>query len=152
MKEYMIKPETLAILPFGRKNSIVYENDEVYLINKRPNAIIRSNCMLHGSTFEGRLDGTKQLTGYSYKAPVLIEDKNNIIFFPTSSPRLKDCSWINIDLIDDCMYDSDEKVSIIKFNNNKMLKFNISRNILNNQILKATRFELKIKKNKLKTI
>ena len=94
MNNYLINSNTLAIMSYQSK-SIVFEKNKKIIINKNPNAIIKCNCNMYGSSYAGRVEGTKKLTGYSYKAPIIIEDKNNIIFFPTSSPRLKNTSWIN---------------------------------------------------------
>ena len=35
------------------------------------------------------------MIGTSIKAPVIIEESKNIIFFPTSSPRNNICNWIS---------------------------------------------------------
>ena len=140
MKNYMINNNTLAILPLGDTYSIVYEDNVSKIVKTRPNNIINYNCKMHGSSLEGRLKGTENLTGYSYKAPVSIN--NDLLFFPTTSPRLKECSWINL-------YNKFERTTQIVFNNNKYIDFRISKNILNNQILKASFLDAKLKRNKV---
>ncbi|HOB25631.1 MAG TPA: competence protein ComK [Bacilli bacterium] len=144
MKDYIITDKTLAILPFGIHNSLVYEHNNVIIVNKKPNNIIKRNCMYHGSSFDGRIKGTEQLTGYTYKAPICIADKENIIFFPTSSPRLKECSWLSLNNIDNYTFDNSKNISIIKFINNTSIEIDVSKNILNNQVLRATRLGSKI--------
>lgn len=144
MNNYLITKDTLAILPYNNQ-SIVIEKERKFIVKKNPNNIIKANCNMYGSSYAGRLDGTKKLTGYSYKAPIIIEDKTRTIFFPTGSPRLKNASWINLDNVE---YAYQEKnANKIMFNNGFSMKINTSINIINNQILRATRLSSIIAKN-----
>ncbi len=144
MNNYLINKDTLVILPYNDQ-SIVIEKDKKFIVKKNPNNIIKANCNMYGSSYAGRLDGTKKLTGYTYKAPIIIEDKNNTIFFPTSSPRFKNAYWINLDNVD---YAFQEKnINKIMFNNGFSIKINTSLNIINNQILRATRLSSILSKN-----
>lgn len=147
MRDYLINSNTLAIIPLDSKKSMVYEKDSSFIVNRNPNFIINRNCILHGSSIVGRLKATQILTGYTYKAPILISEKDNLIFFPTSSPRLKSVSWINLSSIERCYYSISKNMTSIKFNNNKVIDFDISISIMNNQILRATRLESQIRKN-----
>ena len=146
--EYRINTKTLAIVPLSKKKTKVYENDNVIIINKNAQKIIAENCEYFGSSYDGRKKGTMELIGITHKAPILIEDSNNIIFFPTSSPRLNDCSWISLNNIDSYQPYDDE--SIISFQNNLKLQVNVSNKIINNQVLRATRLESVIRKRKSK--
>ena len=136
-------------MPFEENDSLVYEKNKIFIVNKTPNKIIKNNCKLNGSSLEGRLDGTKYLTGYTYKAPILIKDNENIIFFPTSSNRLKDVAWISLNNLKTCYFDNNTNICNIIFYNNVIINLKISLNIINNQILKATRYEAILRKNKL---
>lgn len=146
MNNYVISNNTLAIIPYLLHYSIVYEVDKIKIIKNKPLNIINYNCRLHGSSYKGRIDGTYNLIGTYYKSPVIIDD--NIIFFPTTSPRLKKCSWINLDNVITINYNKVNKCSIINFINNKNIEFHTSFNILNNQLLKSTLLSAKIIKNK----
>lgn len=146
MNRYLINEDTFAILPLDNKYSIIYEKNKEIKIRKRPTTIINSNCLLYGSSIEGRLKRTEYSLGISYKPPIIICEKNNIIFFPTSSPRLKRCGWINLNSIKKVFKDSN-KDTIIEFKNNKFVNLDVSYNIINNQILKATRLEYVLRQN-----
>ena len=63
--------------------------------------IIKRSCEYFGSSYNGRHEGTKKLIGISHKAPIIIEESKNLIYFPTSSPRLLDCVWIGLNNIKD---------------------------------------------------
>lgn len=132
--EYVIKDTTLAILPYEMDKAIVYEVDNKKVINNYPTKIMKKNIKRYGSTMDAKTYTTSRLTGISYKVPIEIDNNHNFIFFPTSSPRLKDCGWINLKAINSLKYDKSLDRCIIKFINNICLDFNISYNVLNNQI------------------
>lgn len=145
MKDYIINEDTYAIISYGDK-SIVYEKHNKFIIDLKPNKILKRNCFYNGSSYEGRLNATKFLTEYNYKAPILIKEEGNIIFFPTNSPRLDNCSWISLNNIFYYYKNKDNKTCRVIFNNNLYIDLNISYNILNNQILRATNLDSKLRK------
>ena len=63
MSDYTINNETLAIISCGNDISLVYEGKEMFVINERPNNIIKKNCLKYGSSFEGRLKSAEIITG-----------------------------------------------------------------------------------------
>ena len=150
MKDYEISKETLAIIPYGKNSSIVYEKDCNFIVNNSPNNIMDESCRYYGSTIQGRQKGTTNLTGISYKAPIIINEEGNIIFFPTSSPRLKKCCWVSLNNIESYYYDFEKNLCIIIFDNKEKMEFDMSYCVLNNQILKSHRLESIINKRKLK--
>ena len=135
MNDYEINSATLAIIPLGDNVSEVYEAETKYIINKSPNAIIKENCEFYGSSYEGRCKGTKNLTGIKSKYPIIIEESRNIIFFPTSSVRSEDNTWIALNHIKN--YSKIDLNSKITFKNNENLELNISYYSLDNQICRA---------------
>ena len=147
MNKYLINEETYAIIPFDSKYSIIYEKNNEIKIKKRPTTIISNNCLLYGSSIDGRYKSTEYSTGITYKPPILINEKNNSIFFPTASPRSNRCGWINLNSIKKTFKDSNNGTKIVFFNN-KVVRLAISYNIINNQILKASRLECILRQNK----
>lgn len=143
-KKYRISENTLAIIPMGDNNSLIYEVDKMLVINNKPNNIIKLNCILDGSSYQIRVDYSRNITGNMYKSPIVLN--NNIIFFPTCSPRLKEVSWLNIKSINKLSINKDNKSSIIELINGNQLYFKESLWTLNNQILKASRFEFLLRK------
>lgn len=146
MENYRITNKTLAIIPINKKKSKIYEHDNVIIVHKGAQKIISENCEYYGSSYEGRKKGTLELTGITHKAPILIEDSQNLIFFPTSSPRLNDCNWISLNNMDSSVPFDGE--SLLKFNNNLILQVSTSNKIITNQLLRATRLESIIYKRK----
>lgn len=146
MNNYIINNETIAIIPYEKKKSMIFEVNKKLVINKSPNSIIKNNCLLYGSSILGRLKGTEKLTGYTYKAPIIIKENELLIFFPTNSPRVKTCSWLSVKYIEEYYYDKIKKINVIRFSNNMKLELNVSLNIINNQISRALQLENKVRK------
>lgn len=136
---YTINKKTLAIVPISERSSKVYERDDIIIISKNSQKLIEENCEYYGSSYSGRKKGTVDLIGVTHKSPIIIEETNGIIFFPTSSPRLKTCSWLSLNNIDN--FQKNENNTIITFDNDLKIKLPVSNKIINNQILRATRLE-----------
>ncbi|MBQ3021585.1 MAG: competence protein ComK [Bacilli bacterium] len=150
MKDYEISNQTLAVIPVGDNKSKIVEKDCSFVINKSPNHIMDESCKYYGSSINNRQKGTTNLTGITYKVPIFIEEEGNMIFFPTSSPRLKKCCWVSLNNIESYYYDFDKKRCIIVFDNKEKIEFDVSYCVLNNQILKSHRLESIINKRKSK--
>lgn len=148
MKDYIISSSTLAIIPINETKSKIYEKDNVIVVDKNAFKIVEENCEYYGSSYQGRKKGTEKLIGVTHKSPILIESKNNLIFFPTSSPRLKSCGWISLSNIEDFKAYDDQ--SLITFQNNLTMEIGVSIKSFNNQVLRATRLESVIRKRQEK--
>ena len=136
---YEINKATCAIIPVDDTKARVIEKHDSFIVTKPVQKIIEDSCRYFGSSYLGRYEGTKNLIGFNYKAPIIIEESNELIFFPTSSPRFNRCSWINLKAIKD--YKRNERYAIINFENGQDLEIDISYESLENQILRATRLE-----------
>lgn len=146
MNEYEINAQTLAIIPISEEKSKVVEEDDELIVNASVLKIIDDSCRFFGSSYEGRLKGTKCLINISHKSPIVVEESNNIIFFPTMSPRLSNCAWVSLKNIEN--YYKGEFDTIIEFTCGKIIRFDLSFGIIDNQILRATRLESVLSKRK----
>jgi len=147
MKEYEINEETMAVIPMNYYQTLIKETDNEYVINKRAYEIMESSCEYYGSTYKGRLTAAKKILNSSYKIPIVIEESENIIFFPTKSSLLEDCSWINYNFIK--KYEKDGKNVKITFKNNEQISVDMSKLSLENQISRSTKLELTARKRKI---
>jgi competence protein ComK len=144
MENYEINDETLAIIAKNNNSSLIYEDNENFIIKEVPNEIMEESCEYFGSTFTGRQIGTTKLIGITHKVPIIIEESKGIIFFPTASPRLDNCSWLSLNNIKSIKKLNNKKGCLITFKNGKNLNVNTSYNIINNQILRASKLQLEI--------
>lgn len=145
MKEYEINKNTIALI-YKDNKTIVYELGSIFIVDKLPNEIIKYSCEYFGSSFKGRILGTKKMTGITHKSPIIIEESQEIIFFPISSPRLYDCSWINNKYIK--KYIKDNNNCILYTINGEKIRLNCSYEVINNQILRSSRLESVIRYRK----
>lgn len=136
---YEINEDTLAVLYDGLGKTKIIEKEREVIVEKNPFEIMEDSCEYYGSTYEGRINSVKKMLNYSYKIPVLVEESENIIFFPTKSYLLSDCSWINYNYIKKCEKNGN-KTTII-FLNDKKIDLEESKLSVNNQILKSSRLE-----------
>lgn len=148
MNKYIVNRKTLAVLPCEYNKSLVYEDKNMIVIDDTPNNIIKKSCLRYGSSFEGRLKSSELLTGSNYKSPIVVSGTNRLIFFPTSSPRLKSVAWINMINIDKIYYNALKHVTVIAFNNGVLIELNVSLNIINNQLFKSMQLERFLKKKR----
>lgn len=150
IENYEINKSTLAIVPINENLSKIYEEEESYVIKKSVSNIINSSCKYFGSSYTGRYEGSKSLLGMSYKLPIIIEETQEIIFFPTSSPRFNNCSWISLKNINN--YEKNNDRVIVNFKNGLNLELNLSLFSFENQVFRALRLENILKKRKLSQI
>lgn len=146
MKDYFINNDTLALFPLGKKKTVAYEKHDCYIIDQKLSKIMDNNCRYNGSSMEGRIKGTYDINGFSYKAPIIVSENQPTIFFPTCSPRLKECAWINLSNIERII-NLDEKCRIV-FLNNESLEVNTTYRIINNQYLKSLSLKNSFKNRK----
>lgn len=139
MYNYEINDDTLAIIPIDEYKSKVIEKTKVFIVEQTPMKIIDKSCKYFGSSYQGRFLGTKSLIGVSHKAPIIVEETKDIIFFPTNSPRQYNCAWLSLKHLQN--YKRDKDSCIVTFNNGHLLNLDISYGMLDNQVLRATRLE-----------
>lgn len=150
LDEYEINQSTIAILYLKKGFSKVIEEEEEFIVNKDTTEIINESCKFFGSSYSGRFEGTKHLIGVNYKAPIIIEETNEIIFFPTSSPRFENCNWICLKKINS--YEKNDDGSILYFKNGIKIDLKVSYNSLENQILRSTLLESRMRNRKKESI
>ena len=147
--KYEFNKGTLAIVPNEKENSLVYEDDDRYIIDQTPFEIMESSCRYFGSTYNGRKESARDILGAEYKVPIVVEDSENLVVFPTTSPCSDECVWISLkrvkkfEKIDAC------NTKII-FDNNKEIIVPSSYRSIENQISRASRLDyiLRCRKNK----
>ena len=145
--KYEISKGTLAILPNEKNSSVVYEDDDRYIIKQTPYQIMEESCKYFGSTYEGRKDGAKEMLGAEYKVPIVIEDSSNLIVFPTTSPLAEDCVWISLKRVKKIEKIDNDNTKVI-FDNNTEIIVDCSYRILENQLSRASRLDLILRNHK----
>lgn len=158
VEEYEINPFTMIILPeeYGsRTYSKVIELEEEYLSPFRPIEIVKKSCSYFGSSYEGRREGTKQLTGITHKIPIIIDPISSIYFMPTSSPNKPACIWVSHEHV---LFHRrvDSQSTEVTFRNKKSLILPVSHHSFENQLLRTsmlrTKFMQRMKETERKAL
>lgn len=144
---YEISKGTLAIVPNDKKDSLVYEDNDRYIIKQTPFSIMEESCKYFGSTYEGRKNGAREILGAEYKVPIVVEDSDNLIVFPTTSPLADDCVWISLKRVKKIEKIDNNNTRII-FDNDKDIIVPCSYRTIENQLSRASRLDLILRNHK----
>ncbi len=145
--KYEINYGTLAVMPNNENNSLIYEDKERYIIEETPFKIMEDSCKYFGSTYKGRKDSAKDILGAEYKVPIIVEDTNNLIVFPTTSPSAEDCVWISLNRVKNFEAIDSTNTKII-FDNEMEIIVPATFRSIQNQISRATRLDYILRKRK----
>lgn len=145
--KYEISKGTLAVVPNEVDSSLIYEDEERYIINEKPFSIMDDSCKYFGSTYEGRKNGAREILGAEYKVPIVIEDSNNLIVFPTTSPSSEECCWIALKRVKNIEKVDGNNTKII-FDNNIELIVPSSYRSIENQLSRASRLDIILRNHK----
>lgn len=146
MDSYEINKNTCAVVSIGDNLSKVIEKEDEYYVNKRSFEVMEDSCQYYGSSCEGRIKGTKNILGSNYKVPIIIEETNNIIFFPTEASHKNTCIWISLNNIK--KYEKNNGFTKVTFDSGKEIVVKMSITSFETQVLRANRLESIIKKRK----
>lgn len=132
---YEINDETLAIIPFEHNKSKILEKNDEYIIDETPYSIMENSCRYFGSSLEGRINGSKDILGSIYKIPIMVEESQRLIFFPTealNSPNVGFISYRNIKNVN-----KHGTKSIVEFKNGNGIVINCPYFSMKNQIFRC---------------
>lgn len=144
MDSYEINKETCAVVSVNDKVSKVIENESEYYVNKNTYEVMEDSCQYYGSTCDGRIKGTKMILGSNYKVPIIVEESNELIFFPTESPNSNNCSWLSLNNVK--KYEREEGFTKVTFNSGKQMIVKMSIASFENQLLRANRLGSVVRK------
>ncbi len=145
--KYEISKGTLAIVPNEKTTSLVYEDKERYLVNQTPFEIMEDSCLYFGSTYNGRKEGARSILGAEYKVPIIVDEADNLIVFPTTSPLSSDCIWISLNHLKN--YEKlDSYNTKIVFDNDKEIIVPSSYRSIENQVSRASRLDFIMRNRK----
>lgn len=144
MDSYEINKETCAVISINDSVSKIIESQDEYFINKNTYEVMEDSCQYYGSSCDGRIKGTKMILGSNYKVPIIVEESNEIIFFPTESPSSHNCSWLSLNNVK--KYERAEGFTKVTFNSGKDIIVKMSISSFENQLLRANRLGSVVRK------
>ncbi|MBO1002956.1 competence protein ComK [Pseudogracilibacillus auburnensis] len=136
----------------GATKTFVLEETRDYIVHLTPTKVIDHACKFFGSSLKGRLEGTKDISNITHKAPVAIDPSSGMYFFPTASPMNKNCSWISHSHVDFVKPIRNDKTELI-FKNGARISVDVSYGSILNQVQRTAqfRYSLENRMNLIKT-
>ncbi|MEG1287854.1 MAG: competence protein ComK [Bacilli bacterium] len=134
---YIINKNTNYLVEEDYKTKISEKNNFI-IVNTSLLKIIDESCNYFGSSYKGRVSGTKYLIEVTSKPPIIINESSLLVIFPLFSPRRNDSLWVNYNNVLTYRKITAKSIEVI-FKNYEKVKFNVSYNIFNNQIYKCSR-------------
>lgn len=146
---YEINKDTCAVINVGTEASQIIEKKNDYLLSKKTFEVMEDSCAYYGSTLDGRIRGTKMILGANYKLPIIIEDSNELIFFPTTGSNNENCSWISLKHIS--KYETYKGYTKVTFDEGKSVILKMSYSSFETQLFRAMRLREILKERAAKT-
>lgn len=150
IENYEINENTLAVIATDIYQTKIIETEKEFIVDKKAYEIMEESCEYYGSTYVGRLNAAKKILNCSYKLPILVEESSSLIFFPTKSSLVDDCSWINYNAIKNYSYQTENNKLNLDFINGTKIELDISKLSFQNQIYKSTQLESILRRRNLK--
>lgn len=139
MEFYEINDETLAVIPYSENETKIIEKNDEYIVKETPYEIMENSCKYFGSSLEGRINGSKNILGSVYKIPIMVEESQKLIFFPTGAINSPNVSFISYKNIKNVVKNGTK--SIIQFSNDVSVRINCPYFSLKNQIFRCNILE-----------
>src|SRR5690625_2930685 len=152
---YEVTPITMAVLSkkdeAGMTQTYVLEESREYTVHTTPTRMIDNACKFFGSSLKGRLEGTKDISKITHKAPIAIDPSSGMYFFPTASPTNQKCSWISHSHIEFVKPKNRDRTELI-FTNGSNISVDVSYGSILNQVQRTAqfRFSLETRMNLIK--
>ncbi|MBQ8234351.1 MAG: competence protein ComK [Bacilli bacterium] len=148
MADYIINSDTLLLIPLDEDVCKIVEKEREIIIKTTVMDVINNSCLYFGCSLQGRIEGTKYLLNCSYKLPIVVDNHNDLIFFPTLSYTSSKCHWISFNNIESYTK-KDKNNTLIKFNNQNTYVIPTTLSSFENQYFRSLRLHsILIKKDK----
>ena len=140
MEKYEINKETAAVVGVNNTFSKVIEKNKEYFIGDSSFSVMEHSCEYFGSTYSGRIIGSKKMLGANYKVPIIVEESNELIFFPISEIENPKCIWISLKWFD--RVEEEYGISYIYLKNGKKIPTKVSKYSIEHQVLRSSKLNL----------
>lgn len=137
---YIISNNTLFLYSDNFKTIVKEKDSEYEFMGNLLKYILNKSCIYYGSSLKGRMEGAKNLINGKYKLPIIISEKNNILFFPIKGAKNNEIIWLNFNQIKN--FQKNKNQIEVTFLNGYTHKFFVSFTIFNNQMFKCSRLWL----------
>lgn len=150
MNEYIINNDILCF------TQDIDNEENIMIIGKRDKTYIKSDslkfikrsCSYYGHSYNIQRQFIIDTFNYYIKTPIVLSEYDMLIFFPTTTPKSKECIWISYNNIE--RYVKENDYTKIYFKGGKILNISASYTTIDSQITKCIKIEKYINNMKLK--
>lgn len=132
---FRLDKEVLMIDYDGLNTNVTTTYGDVIFKGNNIKNILDESCISYGSSLNGRINGSKWALKSKYKLPIVVSEKEKLVFFPVKEMGKE--IWVNFEMINDVKKYKDYVK--VEFKNGLKVDINVSYTIFNNQVLKASR-------------
>ena len=132
---FRLDKEVLMIDYDGLNTNVTTTYGDVIFKGNNIKNILNESCISNGSSLNGRINGSKWALKSKYKLPIVVSEKEKLVFFPVKEMGKE--IWVNFEMINDVKKYKDYVK--VEFKNGLKVDINVSYTIFNNQVLKASR-------------
>lgn len=146
---FIITQATKAIItkdsPYYR--SLILEGSNERHSLHKAEQVLANNCLINGSTIEGRRTSAKKVLKITSKIPVAVSREKGVYMLPTSSTKSKDCVWLSYHHIN--FYEQRDDKTFVAFNDGSGLYVNASESTIDMQYKRASQLIISLNRSLL---
>ncbi|MFJ7699402.1 competence protein ComK [Lysinibacillus fusiformis] len=139
-KKDIMSSETMLYMPvydsFGNLCTRVMEKSKDYISKIPPTKLMDYNLRYYGSSLRGAFDGSKMILGKLNKNPIVVDERGNILWFPSKSPLHPECIWFAVHHIEE-YFSVDKKSTKVIFTNGQDIIVDVSVKTIEYRIQRA---------------
>lgn len=152
IQNYILNSEVLCFTQDfnNEKNVLIVEKSKNTIIEMDCLKFLKKSCSYYGHSYNLQRQFIIDNFNYYIKTPIVVSEYNLIIFFPTTSPKSKDCIWIAYNNVE--RYVKEKEYTKIYFNGGKILNISSPYSTIDYQITKCIKIEKFLNSLRLKNI
>ena len=141
MKNYVLDENVLCFTQDvdDEKNIMVIEKKDRVDIKMDCFKFLKKCCSFYGHSYKMQRQFIIDNFNYYIKTPIVLSEYDMIIFFPTTSPKSKECIWISYNNVERYVREGD--YTKIYFKGGKILNISAPYSTIDYQITKCIRIE-----------
>lgn len=143
---YEIDLSTVMLIGIDDYKTKVITLDGEFMVDSDSKKIVDNSCKFFGSCLVDRVNMTRRLVNIKSKAPIVIEESRNIIFFPLKSIRDKCNIWISFNNLEKYVKFGNKTTFVFK--NKKQVIIDFSYYIIDNQVTRSLMLDYELKKRR----
>ncbi|AJD92237.1 hypothetical protein JMA_29200 [Jeotgalibacillus malaysiensis] len=138
--DYKINQKTMAIrcARHLEYQTHIIESGQSCYSPMTPLQLMDYACIMGGSTYKGRQDSVRYKFSFYSKIPILVNQNEEIIMFPTHSPTHIDNTWISLEHFHKAYEHTERGKAIVEFINGERITVSCSVKTINKQHQRAS--------------